>query len=122
MKNSELVRGFFEDFFGRHDLSAVQRYLSPNYIQHDFDVPPGRDGFAGHFEHLFSIFPDFHVNIHHIISEGDMVAVHGYGITNPGEIEVLVTDIYRVEDGLLAEHWGVVQPLPKEQFGNPRLM
>ena len=36
--------------------------------------------------------------------------------------EVLVVDTYRVKDGLLYEHWGTVQPLPPEQFGNPKLI
>ena len=55
-------------------------------------------------------------------SGGDMPALHGYGITEPGKAEVLVVDTYRMEDGLLAEHWGAVQPLPLDQFGNSRLL
>lgn len=50
-----------------------------------------------------------------------MIVMHGYGVTKPGEIEVLVVDMYRIKDMLLYEHWGTVQPLPKEQFGNPAL-
>ena len=57
-----------------------------------------------------------------MIVDGDMVAIHGYGVTDPGKIEVLVVDIYRMKDGQLAEHWGTVQPLPDEQFGNPNLI
>ena len=57
-----------------------------------------------------------------MIVDGDMVAIHGYGVTDPGKIEVLVVDIYRMKDGQLAEHWGTVQSLPDEQFGNPNLI
>ena len=51
-----------------------------------------------------------------------MLALRGYGLTEPGKIEVLVADTYRLENGLLVEHWGTVQPLPPEQFGNPQLL
>ena len=120
--NKQLVQGVFEDYFNDHDISSADRYLHPDYIQHDYDVPPGRDGFKEYFTHVFEMFPQFHVTIHHIIEEGDMIAMHGYGVTDPGKIEVLVVDIYRVKDGLLFEHWGTVQSLPPEQFGNPNLM
>ena len=96
--------------------------MHPDYIQHDFDVPPGREGFKEYFTNVFAMFPNFHVNIVHILEDGDMVAMHGYGVTDPGKIEVLVVDTYRIKDGLLYEHWGTVQPLPPEQFGNPNLM
>ncbi len=122
MSNRKLVADFFEEFFNQHDFSAIDRYMSPHYIQHDWDVPTGRDGFREHFKHVFAMFPNFRVNVKHIVSDGDMLVLHGYGVTDPGKIEVLVADVYRVEDSMLAEHWGVIQPLPPEQFGNPCLM
>lgn len=117
-----LIINLFQEFFQDHDLSAADRYLHPDYIQHDFDVPPGREGFKGYFSNVFRMFPQFHVNITHILEDGDMVAMHGYGVTDPGKIEVLVVDTYRIKDGLLYEHWGTVQPLPPEQFGNSSLL
>lgn len=117
-----LVTALFCEFFNDHDLSAADRWIHPDYIQHDYDVPPGREGFKAHFEKVFQIFPNFSVRIRRIVQEDDMVVMQGYGLTDPGKIEVLVVDIYRVKDGLLYEHWGTVQPLPPEQFGNPQLM
>lgn len=122
MTNKELAATFFDEFFNKHDFSAIDRYISPEYIQHDYNVPDGREGFRKHFEHFFEIFPQFRVDVKHIISDGDMIAVRGYGVTDPGNIEVLVVDTYRVEHDMLAEHWGTVQQLPPEQFGDPRLM
>ncbi len=118
----QLVINFFDTVFCRHDLTSLEEFLHADYIQHDYDVPSGIDGFRNHFENIFRMFPDFQVRIKHIIEENDMLAVHGYGITVPGEIEVLLVDTYRTRDGLLYEHWGTVQSLPKEQFGNPRLL
>ncbi len=121
-QGKKLILGLFTEFFNEHDFTAVDRYMHPDYIQHDYDVPPGIDGFKAYFTHVFEMFPRFHVDIRHIIEDGDMVVMHGYGVTDPGKIEVLVVDTYRVRDGLLYEHWGTVQPLPPEQFGNPNLM
>ena len=117
----QLVLRMFEEFFNAHDLSAADRYLHADYIQHDYDVPPGRDGFKAYFTQVFSMFPQFRVDVKHLIQDGDMIAMHGYGVTDPGKIEVLVVDTYRIRDGLLYEHWGTVQQLPPEQFGNPGL-
>ena len=122
MTNRELVATFFEEFFNKHDFSAIDMYMSPNYIQHDYNVPPGREGFREYFRGMFEMFPSFKVDIRHIIVEGDMLALHGYGVLEPGKAESLVVDVYRVEGGLLTEHWGTVQQLPPEQFGNPQLM
>lgn len=122
MTNKEVASAFFEEFFNNHDFSAIDKYISPDYIQHDWDVPPGREGFREHFKHVFEMFPNFRVNVRSIICEGDMLALRGYGLTEPGKIEVLVVDTYRLENGLLVEHWGTVQPLPPEQFGNPQLL
>ena len=122
MTNKEMTATFFEEFFNKHDFSAIDKYMSPNYIQHDYDVPDGREGFREHFKHVFAMFPNFHVDIKHIVSDGDMLVLHGYGVTDPGKIEVLVADTYRIENGMLTEHWGTIQPLPPEQFGNSRLM
>lgn len=121
-EGKRLVHGLFHDFFENHDISSADRYLHPDYIQHDYDVPPGREGFKGYFTEVFRMFPQFHVKIAHVLEDGDLVAVRGYGVNVPGKIEVLVVDTYRVKDGLLYEHWGTVQPLPPEQFGNPKLI
>ena len=117
----DLIRGLFDEFFCKHDIASAEKYLHPDYIQHDYDVPPGVKGFQEHFSRVFAIFPEFRVEIKQILIDDDMIVMHGYGITKPGEIEVLVVDMYRIKDMLLYEHWGTVQPLPKEQFGNPAL-
>jgi len=46
-----------------------------------------------------------------IIAEGDLVAVHSFIKPNLSALGMAVVDIFRVEDGKLAEHWGVMQPV-----------
>ena len=54
-----------------------------------------------------------------VIAEGDLVAVHGR-ITGMGPTPMIAIDIYRVEDGKIAEHWDVIQPEVLDTMsGNP---
>ncbi len=49
-----------------------------------------------------------------IIAEGNLVAVHSHLKPNPQDSGAAVVDIFRVEDGKLAEHWDVIQPVPTQ--------
>jgi predicted SnoaL-like aldol condensation-catalyzing enzyme len=78
----------------------------PYYIQHSAHIPPGRDG-------LFDLVRTLPSHLKYepgvILAEGDYVIVHGRfsGMGRPGNW--IAADILRVEDGVLAEHWDVVQ-------------
>ena len=119
--NKQLVWDFFQDVFNGRNAAAAVKYLHPNYRQHSMDVEQGPEGFVEHFTQVFRIFPQFHVDIKQLIEEDDRVVMHGYGITDPGKIEVVVVDIFRIEDGKLAEHWESIMNLPPEQFGSDKL-
>ena len=82
-------------------------------------MPRGRDGFQTFFEAWFAASPDFKYELKQIVSEGDMVWAHGtYSGTHDGEwLGVPATrkpytfnavDIFRIEEGMLAEHWDVL--------------
>ena len=46
-----------------------------------------------------------------MIAEGDMVAVYLKNTGPDGRTKARVVDIYRIEGGMLAEHWDVLQPV-----------
>ncbi len=119
--NKQLVWDFFQEVFNGHNAAAAVKYMHPNYRQHSTDVGQGPEAFVAHFTEVFRIFPHFHVDIRQLIEEGDRVVMHGYGVTDPGKIEVIVVDIFRVEDGKLAEHWESIMDLKPEQFGSAAL-
>ena len=58
--------------------------------------------------------PDFRLNIKRMIAEEDYVVVHLQAESKSANIQAAVVDIYRIEDGKLAEHWDVLQKVPKE--------
>jgi N-ethylmaleimide reductase len=105
-KNKALVLEAFDTLFNKRDYVAAERYWSPNYIQHSAHIEPGREGL---FNLIKSIPPTLRYEHGTIVAEGDFVIVHGRfsGIGLP--VNWIATDILRIEDGILAEHWDVIQ-------------
>jgi len=105
-KNKALVLEAFDTLFNKRDYASAQRYWSPNYIQHSAHIEPGRDG-------LFNLIKSVPLTLKYehdmIVAEGDFVIVHGRfsGFGQPANW--IAADILRIKDGLLVEHWDVIQ-------------
>ncbi len=104
MTNTELVRTAITEVFINKDLSALERYWSENYIQHNPQVGNGRDALKG----LMAMVPDLKCELGAITEGGDLVMVHTR-YTGFGPKPMVAVDIFRVKDGKLAEHWDVLQ-------------
>lgn len=104
-RNKALVIEAMTSLFQRRDASAVKRLYAPDYIQHNPGIPQGRDA-------LRALVADLPRNAYYepglIIAEGDLVAIHGH-IRGWADAPQVVVDLFRVEDGRLAEHWDVLQ-------------
>jgi predicted SnoaL-like aldol condensation-catalyzing enzyme len=105
-KNKAIIREAFDTLFNKRDYAAAERFWSPNYIQHSAHIPPGRDGL---FNLIRSAPPELHYESGVMLAEGDFVMVHGRysGIGQPANW--VIVDIVRLENGVLAEHWDVVE-------------
>ena len=105
-KNKALVLEAFDTLFNKRDYAAAERFWSPNYLQHSAHIPPGRDGL---FSLIKSLPPKMKYENSLILAEGDMLMLHGRftGLGLPADW--IVVDIVRIENGLLAEHWDVVE-------------
>lgn len=104
-RNRALVLEAMTSLFQRHDASAVKRLYADDYIQHNPNIPQGRDALRGIVE---TLSPSVHYEPGLIIAEGDLVAIHGR-IRGWADVPQVVIDIFRVEGGKLAEHWDVLQ-------------
>ena len=105
-KNKALVLEAFDTLFNKRDYEAAERYWSPNYIQHSAHIPPGREGL---FNLIKSIPPTLRYESGTVVAEGDVVILHGRysGLGLP--LNWIVADIVRMKDGILVEHWDVIQ-------------
>ena len=118
MTNKEILQEFYEVVFNGHDVDAARKYLREDYIQHNPGVGQGREAFIEAFRGKFAKVPTFHLDVKRIIVDGDMAAVHIHATGLPGQNESVVVDIYRLQDGMLAEHWDCLMPIPPEMLGN----
>ena len=118
-KNKALVLDAFDTLFNKRDYSAAEKFWSPNYIQHSAHIEPGRDGL---FNLIKTSPPSLRYEHGLIMTEGDFVVVHGRYSNTGLPANWIVADIVRIENGLLAEHWDVIQDeATREQSksGNP---
>jgi predicted SnoaL-like aldol condensation-catalyzing enzyme len=105
-RNKATVLEGFETLFNKRDYAAAERFWSPNYIQHSAHIAPGREGL---FDLVRSLPGTLHYENQIIVAEGDYVIAHGRftGMGRPAAW--IAADIIRFEDGVLREHWDVLQ-------------
>jgi steroid delta-isomerase-like uncharacterized protein len=119
-RNKRLVDAFIQDLFTRGDLTAVDRYLADDFINHDPPFPGAPDGAEGlrhAAEVIRSAVPDWRSDADHYIAEGDLVVehFHAYG-TRTGELFGAPPDgkvlwlrgihIFRIANDKIIERWG----------------
>jgi predicted SnoaL-like aldol condensation-catalyzing enzyme len=105
-QNKALVLDAFDTLFNRRDYEAAARFWSDRYIQHSAHIEPGRDGLFN----LIRSAPDTLRYEHQlIVAEDDYVIVHGRFSGTGRPVSWVAADIVRIEDGVLAEHWDVLQ-------------
>ena len=105
-KNKKVVLEAFDTLFNKRDYEAAERYWSPNYTQHSAHIPPGREGL---FNLIKSIPPTLRYESGTVVAEGDFVILHGRYSGHGLPLNWIVADIVRMKDGILVEHWDVIQ-------------
>ena len=105
-KNKALVLEAFDTLFNGRDYEAAARYWSPKYIQHSAHIPPGRDGL---FDLVRALPKTLGYEHHVIVADRDFVIVHGRFSGHGRPRSWIAADILRIVDGVLVEHWDVLQ-------------
>ena len=111
-QNKNLVLKAFDTLFNKRDYEAAERFWSPSYIQHSAHIEPGRDG-------LFNLVRSLPRTLKYehdlIVAEGDYVISHGRFSGRGSQANWVAADIVRIENGLLQEHWDVLQDEATEE-------
>jgi steroid delta-isomerase-like uncharacterized protein len=122
--NKELVRRHFEEIFNDHRFEVADEIMADDYIENGAapfqNRAPGRangpESTRRTAQWLLGAFPDLQIEIQQVIAEGDLVAARSImrgtyqsnfmGIPPTGQsFEATRTDVFRVSEGRLAEHW-----------------
>ena len=105
-KNKDLVLEAIDILFNKRDYTRAETFWSPKYIQHKAHVEPGREG-------LFNLVKSLPATLKYepglIIAEDSFVIVHGRFSGMGLPVNWIAADILRIENGVLAEHWDVIQ-------------
>ncbi|MCF2125330.1 ester cyclase [Strepomyces sp. STD 3.1] len=106
----------FVDMINSHDVSTMAEHTAPGHIDHNPGVADGIEANRAFWTQVFIAFPDLKAELHDVIAEGDRVAARiEYTATHQGPflgipatgntVNFQSIDIWRLEDGLFAEHW-----------------
>src|SRR5580693_6318476 len=105
-KNKALVLKAFDTLFNKRDYAAAEKFWSPDYIQHSAHIAPGREGL---FNLTKGLPPTLKYEPGTIVAEGDFVIVHGRFSDFGLPANWIAADIVRIKNGMLAEHWDVIE-------------
>ena len=110
--NKAIVLEAFDTLFNKRDYNAAERFWSPDYIQHSAHIAPGREG-------LFNLIKSLPSTLKYepgtIVAEADFVIVHGRFSGFGAPVNWIAADILRIQNGILVEHWDVIQDEATEE-------
>ena len=109
-RNKAVVRDFYTTVLIRRDVDAAPRFLRTDYIQHNPQVPTGLKGFMDTFRERFAqkLPPDYKRELLNVVGEDDMVVIYvrqTWTGRDGQHRQALGFDMFRVQDGKIAEHW-----------------
>jgi predicted SnoaL-like aldol condensation-catalyzing enzyme len=104
--NKQLVLSAFDTLFNKRNYEAAERFWSPHYIQHSAHIKPGREG-------LFTLIRSLPVTLRYepglVLANDEFVMLHGRFSGHGRPRNWIAADIVRIANGLLVEHWDVLQ-------------
>lgn len=124
-RNKAAMRRMVDEVFNGRNMGAIDEMLAPDFVEHEElppGVPQGREGVKALTTMLHTAFPDFKATIDDMVAEGDKVTVRMtwrgthrgdfMGIPATGKpVAFGVIDIVRMNGGLVAEHWGIMDQM-----------
>jgi predicted SnoaL-like aldol condensation-catalyzing enzyme len=105
-RSVQIVLTAFDSLFNKRDYETAERFWSPRYIQHSAHIAAGRDGL---FDLVRGLPATLRYENHIAAATGDFVILHGRFSGHGLPAAWVVADIVRMENGVLAEHWDVIQ-------------
>lgn len=116
-KNKQIATEAYQRIFGDLDITAVDEYMSKDFIQHNPTIADGPEGVKALIQMLASQgVSKQKIGFKHVIAEDDIVALHSrYEMAGK---EWRFVDIYRVANNKLVEHWDAMMQMPDKRANN----
>lgn len=120
-RSKKFVAEFYDLIINQKDFERARHYMGPHYRQHNPLVKDGPEGLREFIEFLKTNAPLAHSEIRRSFAEGDYVILHVHSLRQPNTRGRAIIEIFRLENGLIDEHWDVIQEIP-EDSENPNGM
>jgi predicted ester cyclase len=122
--NKQLYRSYIEDVFNKRQPSVSDRYVAVDFVEHNPNLPQGLAGKKQFVESVLGGFSDYHGEIQDVVAEDDKLVARVLwtgtqdgpflGLPPSGnKLRFSAADFFRIDQGKLAEHWDVVDSLPR---------
>lgn len=109
--NKALVEQFFRAVESR-DKQTVTKIVREDYIQHMPGIPTGRAAILNYIDMMTPKGKGTMPKFARVVAEGDLVVVHFRREDPNGPVATI--EIFRIQDGQIAEHWAVTESIPPE--------
>ena len=113
--NKKVVEDFINTVLLGGQMDKITNYINPQkYIQHNSAVADGLDGFGQAMQYFAEngLVMEY-TQLHKVLGEGNFVLAMSEGKFGKGD-HVAFYDLFRLENGLIVEHWDVIQTIPEK--------
>lgn len=103
--NKAIVKEYYLKLYSPRFREAMSAFLADDYIEHQYTTGFTRQGLADYVEKRLAANPGHKVIIHKVIGDGDLVFLLVEEKLEGG-VDIARAELFRVSDGIIAEHWG----------------
>jgi predicted SnoaL-like aldol condensation-catalyzing enzyme len=111
--NKKMVTTFYQGLFGDKDYSVIDKYIAPDYVQHNPSLGDGAESLKNAVQVWMKDVPKGKVDFQHTAADGDLVFLHVKTSGATGKTTAIV-EIFKVKDNRIVEHWDVIQEVPEK--------
>jgi len=118
--NKKLVVDFYHEVIFNKNADAIDKYIGKKYIQHNPYAADGKEGLRQFVTKMAKMSSSTKPpsEIIRVIADNDLVVLHIKTYASSGKPSKAIMDIFRVENGMIVEHWDVVQKIPQHANNN----
>ena len=113
MSNLDVATEYIEYLWNQGRTDLADKYLAEDLIQHNANLADGRTALVTFIEGARQQMPGMKFVIRRSAADGDLVFLHSQFIPAPGASGLAVIDVFRIADGVIAEHWDVNEAVPE---------
>jgi predicted SnoaL-like aldol condensation-catalyzing enzyme len=111
MTNKDTVQQALSELIATGSTAGLAPLLSDDFVHHRPDATSSTKAeWLANVQAALTPLADMQVEIRHLLADGDHVMLHTRRRLPDGGPEIAVVDIWRVDGGLIAEAWEIIEP------------